>query len=65
MATNTGDGHRTGSVDHRTQVRNPATGHYTKRNRDPDSPDNGEFMDTKSDTEPFKGIAKEPDGRRS
>lgn len=65
MATNTGDGHRTGSVDNRTQVKNPATGHYTKRNRDPDSPDNGEFMDTKSDTEPFKGVAKEPDGRRS
>lgn len=65
MATNTGDGHRTGSVAGRTQVKNPATGHYTKRNRDPDSPDNGEFMDTKSDTEPFKGVAKEPDGRRS
>lgn len=65
MATNTGDGHRTGSVAGRTQVKNPATGHYTKRNRDPDSPDNGEFMDTKSDKQPFKGVAKEPDGRRN
>ncbi len=65
MATNTGERHRTGSIAGRTQVRNPATGHYTKRNRDPDSPDNGEFMDTKSDTEPFKGVAKEPDGRRT
>ncbi|TXC73880.1 hypothetical protein FSZ31_03915 [Sphingorhabdus soli] len=65
MATNSGDGHRTGSVAGRTQVRNPATGHYTKRNRDPGSPGNGAFMDTKSDTEPFKGVAREPDGRRS
>ncbi|MDE0879660.1 MAG: hypothetical protein OSB00_13505 [Sphingomonas bacterium] len=58
MATNTGDGYRIGSVDDRTQVSRP-DGHWTKRNRD-----DGRFMDVKSDDDPSKGIAKEPDGRR-
>lgn len=63
MAKNTGEGYRIGSVDGRTQVKNPATGKWTKRDRS-DGADAGEFMDVKSDGTPFKGVAKEPDGRR-
>ena len=37
MATNTGKGSRKGSVDDRTQVKNPKTGDYVKRNEDPKS----------------------------
>ena len=33
MARNTGDEHRIGSVDDRSQVKNTATGKWTKRNR--------------------------------
>lgn len=56
MATNPpkGDGHRNGAVRKRTQVYNPLTHHWTKRNKD-----SGEFMDEKSDNKPFKGITKE------
>ncbi len=64
MAKNTGKGSREGSVDKRTQGENPKTGDFTKRNRDTDSPHDGEFMDVKEDGKPFKGVAKEPDGRR-
>lgn len=64
MAKNTGDGHREGAVDNRTQVKNPKTGQYVKRNRDPDSDDNGEFMDVKEGGTEFKGVADEPDKRR-
>ena len=64
MATNTGKGSRKGAVDNRTQVKNPSTGDYTKRNEDPKSPHDGEFMAVKKDGKPFKGVAKEPDGRR-
>lgn len=64
MAKNTGEGHRDGAVDDRTQVKNPKTDQHVKRNRDPDSKDNGEFMDVKQDGEKFKGVAEEPDGRR-
>ena len=64
MARNTGDEHRIGSVDERSQVKNPATGKWTKRNREEGSDAAGQFMDVKSDGEPFKGVAKEPDGRR-
>ena len=63
MAKNTGEGYRIGSVDDRTQVKNPATDKWTKRDRS-DGADAGEFMDVKSDGTPFKGVAKEPDGRR-
>ena len=63
MATNTGKGHRTGSVDDRTQVKNSATGKWTKRDLSGGAK-SGEFMDVKSDGTPFKGVAKEPDGRR-
>ena len=64
MARNTGDGHRQGSVDKRTQVENPKSDQYVKRNRDHDSGDDGEFMDVKEDGKKFKGVAKEPDRRR-
>ena len=59
MATNTGDGYRKGSVTDRTQVENGNEG-WTKRDAD-----TGEFMDQKADGEPFKGVAREPDGRRT
>ena len=59
MATNTGDGHRKGSVTDRTQVENDNED-WTKRDTE-----TGEFMDQKADGKPFKGVAKEPDDRRS
>lgn len=59
MATNTGKGSRRGSVDDRTQTKNPKTDNWTKRNTD-----TGRFMDQKKGGEPFKGVAKELDGRR-
>lgn len=65
MARNSGDAHRIGSVDDRTQVRNPATGNWTKRDREDGSGTRGQFMEVKSDGEPFKGVAQEPDERRS
>ena len=58
MATNTGKGHRTGSVKDRTQLEGE-DGHFTKRDRT-----NGEFLDRKADDKPFKGVAKEPDRRQ-
>lgn len=64
MAKNTGTGHRTGSVNDRTQVKNPKTDTHVKRNQDPDSKHEGEFMDVKADGEKFKGVAEEPDDRR-
>ncbi|MBA3667636.1 MAG: hypothetical protein H0W65_07930 [Sphingomonas sp.] len=64
MAKNTGEGHREGAVDERTQVENPKTDQHVKRNRDHDSEQDGEFMDVKQDGKPFKGVAKEPDERR-
>jgi len=65
MAKNTGKNTRKGSVKARTQVKNPQTDEYVKRNQDEDSPHEGEFMDVKEDHEKFKGVAKEPDKRRS
>jgi hypothetical protein len=64
MAKNTGEDYRKGSVDNRTQGENPRTGNYTKRNQDPDSPNEGKYMDVKQGGEKFKGVAKEPDRRR-
>ncbi len=54
MAKNTGEGYRRGEVRDRSQVQNPKTGEWTKRDTG-----NGEFMDNKSDGKPFKGIRKE------
>lgn len=58
MAVNTDKGYRIGSVTDRTQTKNPKTEKWTKRG------DDGRFMDVKSDGKPFKGVAKEKDGRR-
>ena len=59
MATNTGEGFRRGSVTDRSQTYNPRNDTYVKRDTT-----TGRFMDVKSDGEPFKGVAREPDGRR-
>ena len=59
MAKNTGDDYRKGSVTDRTQVQNPRTGNYTKQDTE-----TGRFMEVKQDGKPFKGVAKEVDGRR-
>lgn len=57
MGTNTGKGYRQGAVRGRTQFERP-DGNYQKRNER-----TGEFMEVKSGGKPFKGVAKEPDGR--
>lgn len=56
MATNppSGDGHRNGAVRHRSQVLNPKTEQWVKRNKD-----TGRFVDVKQDGKPFKGVRKE------
>ena len=56
MATNppVGDGHRNGAVRQRSQVLNPKTGLWVKRNNE-----NGQFMDNKMDGTPFKGVRRE------
>jgi hypothetical protein len=56
MATNppAGDGHRNGAVRNRSQVYNPKTERWTKRDSD-----TGRFMDQKEDGKPFKGVRKE------
>ena len=48
MATNppSGDGHRNGAVKGRSQILNPKTGLYTKRNTE-----NGQFMDVRQESE--------------
>lgn len=63
MAKNTGDGSRKGSIADRTQVQNPTTGTFVKRDESA-GPGKGKFMDVKSDGSKFKGVAVEPDGRR-
>jgi hypothetical protein len=59
MAKNTDEGYRKGSVNDRSQVQNPKTGQWVKRDTE-----TGKFMDVKEDGEPFKGVAKEVDDRR-
>lgn len=54
MASNTGKGYRQGAVRGRSQVHNPKTNTYVKRD---DA--TGRFMDGKSDSAPFKGVRKE------
>ena len=56
MAKNapTGDGHRIGAVRERSQVVNPKTGLYTKRDTN-----TGRFIDVKTTGGPFKGVRKE------
>ena len=64
MAKDTGTGSRKGAVTGRTQVKNPATGDYVKRNEAKGDPKKGEFMGVKKDGAKFKGVATEPDKRR-
>jgi hypothetical protein len=56
MATNPpkGDNHRVGAVRGRSQVFNPKTEDWTKRDAK-----TGQFMDRKADDKPFKGVRKE------
>jgi hypothetical protein len=49
-----GDNARRGAVRDRSQVFNPHTGIWTKRDSD-----TGRFMDQKKDGDPFKGVRKE------
>lgn len=49
-----GDNRRIGQVCKRSQVLNPKTGQYVKRNSV-----TGRFMDVKQDGTPFKGVRKE------
>lgn len=57
MAKNTGNDHRRGAITARTQFQRPG-GMYQKRNER-----TGHFMEVKQSAGPFKGVAKEPDGR--
>lgn len=50
-----GDNARRGAVRDRSQVYNPVTENWTKRDSG-----SGRFMDQKKDGEPFKGVRKEP-----
>jgi hypothetical protein len=61
MAKNTGKGSRKGAVKERSQFKTPA-GEYAKRDDK-----SGEIMDVKTSEKGkrFKGVAKEPDHRRS
>ncbi len=56
MATNPpkGDGHRNGAVKDRSQVLNPVTKQWVKRDSD-----TGQFMDVKKDGKRFKGVRRE------
>jgi hypothetical protein len=55
MATNGAKGGgRQGAVRERTQVLNPVTNQYVKRDSN-----TGRFMDVKQDGTPFKGVTKE------
>jgi hypothetical protein len=57
MAKNTGNDFRRGAVTARTQFQR-VDGNYQKRNER-----TGHFMEVKQDGSPFKGVAREPDGR--
>jgi hypothetical protein len=55
MAKNTGQGHRHGAIDDRSQTFNPKTQDWVKRDTD-----TGRFIDRKtSSDDPFKGVRKE------
>jgi hypothetical protein len=49
-----GDNRRVGAAKTRSQVKNPVTGKWTKRDDK-----SGKFMDQKADDKPFKGVRKE------
>jgi hypothetical protein len=48
-----GDNQRKGAVKSRSQIKNPLTGTWTKRDNKA-----GKFMDVKADPKPFKGVRK-------
>jgi hypothetical protein len=48
-----GDDRRAGAVKKRSQVKNPITGTWTKRDDI-----SGKFMDVKANAKPFKGVRK-------
>jgi hypothetical protein len=54
MATNTGHSKRVGAVKGRTQVLNPKTGRWTKRDTT-----SGKFSALKESAGPYKGVRKE------
>jgi hypothetical protein len=56
MATNPpkGDGHRSGEVRNRSQVFNPKTEQWVKRDTG-----KGRFLDVKQDGNKFKGVRRE------
>jgi hypothetical protein len=57
MAKNTGDDYRKGAVSGRTQFQRP-DGKWVKRDER-----TGQIVDHKKTDGPYKGVAKEPDGR--
>ena len=54
MATNSGHNFRHGEVRDRSQVRNPRTDQWVKRDDG-----TGRFVDVKQDKTPFKGVRRE------
>lgn len=54
MAKNTGEGFRKGEVRRRSQLPNPLTDGFTKRDTD-----TGRFLEGKEGPKPFKGVRKE------
>jgi hypothetical protein len=61
MAINPPKGHsRKGAVRDRSQIQNPKSGHWTKRDAE-----TGRFIDQKADGAPFKGVRKEATPRKS
>jgi len=54
MAKNTGKGFRQGEVKERSQVLNPLTKQWVKRDAE-----TGQFIDVKENGKPFKGVRKE------
>lgn len=56
MAKNgkTGDGHRNGAVKERSQVLNPVTEQWVKRDTN-----TGQFIDVNQNGQPHKGVRKE------
>jgi len=52
--------HRIGAVKERSQIQNPMSGHWTKRDAE-----TGRFIDQKADVKPFKGVRKEAEPRKS
>ena len=64
MAKNTGSGSRKGAVKDRTQTDNPKTKQWVERDEEKGSSTKGQFKNVKDDGQPFKGVSKEPDGRR-